>query len=316
MKPNSERGTLGLSFDPYLPWSPINERIGLSWPGGAPFALAVVVTLESVQWSAVDGPTVPPKLRGEAYPHVIEIHKLSQYEYGNRVGVYRVLEVLRRHGIRPMIAADAAVYRDRPELVQRLGEFGVDFLGHGLTASLMLSEAWSEAEEQEYILQSIDAVENATQQEVRGWMGVEYGESRRTPNLLAQAGIDYVLDWPVDEQPQQLTTESGPLWNLPIAVELDDAITQMWTEGDIGERRRALTPSKYADMIVRQGVRMKSDGRNQPRLLVLNVHPWIIGQPFRIRHFERAISQIVTSGETWTTSGDELVSYLNQRFGS
>jgi hypothetical protein len=166
----------------YYDWSPINQRARLTWPEGKPIAVCVIVNVE------YDEPG-PPQHQSA----------FSQREYGNRVGIFRLMDVLRKHDLRVTAAVDAGVAQLRPSLVAECQARGWEIIGHGLTANRPISSAMPEAEEAAYIDDVLGTLETATGARPRGWLGAGYGESARTPALLAVAGLDYVCDWPNDE---------------------------------------------------------------------------------------------------------------------
>ena len=138
--------------------------------------------------------------------------------------------------------------------------------------SRMITGNMSEVQERDYIGDSIEAVRRATGSAPAGWLGPEYGESARTPQLLAQHGVRYVCDWTNDEQPYPMKTSDGDIHALPIMLELDD-INALWD--------RKVAVDRYAEMLKESFDSLYRDGANSGRLMVLNLHPWLIGQPFR-----------------------------------
>jgi len=221
----TESPVAGLMDNPYTEWSPIVARPRLNWPGEARVALGVMVTLENMAWYP-DPPHVLPSLvsriRPGAYPETPDIHAISQWEYGNRVGVFRVVDVLKRHGITPVIAMDVVVAERSPFLVSYLRDAGAEFVGHGISADQTISERMPAETEKALIAGTIARLTAVTGRTIRGWHGSEYAESTRTVELLAAAGLDYVLDWPNDEQPGEMMVPRGSMLNIPVAVELDD----------------------------------------------------------------------------------------------
>ena len=150
--------------------------------------------------------------------------RLSHREYGHRVGVFRLLDLLEKHGIKATIAMDAMTAENYPYLVRHCLDRGCEFVGHGISVSRMITANMSEEEEREYIRTSLSALTQATGTVPQGWFGPEYGESHRTPQLLAESGLRYVCDWANDEQPYPMTTGAGPFFSLPVLYELDDVV--------------------------------------------------------------------------------------------
>ncbi|MCH8827801.1 MAG: polysaccharide deacetylase family protein [Chloroflexi bacterium] len=287
---------------PHYAWSPIVDRPALRWPNDARMALCVILNLDHVEWVAPEGsygPSVPAGGLGRiTFP---EYAQLSHREYGHRVGIFRVLDVLERHGIRPTIAMDALTAEHYPYLVRHCLGRGCEIIGHGISASRMITSNMSEQEEREYIRTSMDALSLATGAAPVGWLGPEYGESARTPQLLADAGIRYVCDWTNDEQPYPMTTSGGNLTALPIMWELDDVIA-MWD--------RKIPFYTYAKSIKDSFVTMHGDAAESGRLMVLNLHPWLIGQPYRIGSLDDALGEVMKMDGVWAASGSEITDWF------
>jgi len=288
----------GMDHDHYA-WSPIVARPRLEWPGGARIALAVIVALEHIEWTPPAGSVQAPGL----YTHLAlarpipEFWSVSHREYGHRVGIFRVLDVLARHGIRPTIAIDAMTARHYPWLVRHCARRGCEFIAHGISASRMITSRMSEADERAYIAESVAAVREATGTSPAGWAGPEYGESTRTPRLLAEAGLRYVCDWANDEQPYPMLT-APPLTALPAMIELDDVFAL---------RERHFRVDEYAVQLRDAFDTIYRDAATTGRVLVLNVHPWLMGQPFRIGFLESALAHMVNHAQVWRASGSEIV---------
>jgi peptidoglycan/xylan/chitin deacetylase (PgdA/CDA1 family) len=287
--------------NPYYGWSPLSNRPALRWPGSARVAFSLVLILEKPGWYPAPGSIVPSQLRqSRAYPAQPDIHHTSPYDYGNRVGVFRVLNVLARHGIRPMVAMDADLAACTPYLVQRLVDAGAEFLGHGRSAEQLINESMTEQEEAALIDGTLDDLTAAVGRRPTGWLGSEYGESSRTVALLAARGVDHVLDWPTDEQPHPMAVPTGRMTNLPAMVELDDALTLAG---------RGLSVARFSRMIVEQFDRLYEDGRQSGRLFILPVRPWIMGQPFRIKYLDAALAHITAREDVWSTTGRAIVDW-------
>jgi allantoinase len=287
--------------NPYYDWTPISTRAPLRWPGGARVALCVIVSFEHLEWLPPSGAFVAPSSRRRRpYPAVTDIHETSYHDYGNRVGGFRVMRVLDRLGLKATVAMDAGVAAGCPTLVQECRSRGWEFIGHGLALSQMITERMPEAQEREHIERSLSAVRQASGRAPAGWIGMDYGESTRTVRLLAELGVRYVCDWPNDEQPYRMKVPRGQMVSLPVAVELDDVITHT---------QRFIPIQRWATMIMDAFDRLYADGAPTGRLLVLNVHPTRIGQPFRIKYLEAALSHIMRRQGVWAATGSEIVDW-------
>ena len=281
-------------------WSPMVERPRLKWPGNARVALCVIVGLEHVEWIPPKGSVRAPNL----YSHlamqrpIVEPWLVSYRDYGHRIGIFRVLEVLEKNGIPPTISVDAMTARHYGYLMRHLVEHRYELIAHGISASRMISSRMSEEEERAYIAESIAAVRDVTGRSPPGWAGPEYGESTRTPQLLAEAGIRYVCDWCNDEQPYRMKTAKGELYALPSMLELDDVFAL---------RDRQFRVDEYCGQLKEAFDVIYRDSEKSGRVLVLNVHPWVMGQPFRIDFLDEALRHMVQRQSVWCVSGSEII---------
>jgi allantoinase len=295
----------GVMDNPYYDWSPFPNRPPLRWPDDARVAVCVIVSLEHIEWVPPDGALVSPSVVYMGpWPRVWDTGEVSHHEYGNRVGVFRVMKLLDRYGIRATTAMDAALVQLAPTLVHRCQERDWEFIGHGIAASRLISERMTESEERAVIRTSLDVLEEATGRPPVGWLGADYGESTRTVRLLAEEGVHYVCDWPNDEQPYRMKVPNGSMVALPVTLELDDIYTH---------RRRFIPTHRWAEMAVEAFERLYRDGEQSGRLLVLNLHPWTIGQPFRIKHLEYVLEQVMRNAGVWVATGGEIVHWYTRQ---
>lgn len=267
---------------PHHPFSALPTRTPLTWPGGARIAVGVLVELTSDDTDPLPG-VRPAPLLGGIGGREVNVPRLSHREYGHRVGIFRVLEALKKFDVPVSVSLDTETATRYPTLMAALAEHDPEYLGAGRSARDMLSSDMDEATERSVITTNLDAIEAATGVRPTGWAGVEYGESARTPELLAEAGIRYVCDWVNDEQPYAMTTSAGPLCSLPVTYELDDQNAYL---------QRQVTIGQYSEMLREAFSVLYAEGAEHGRLYLLRIRPWITGQPFRIGVLEQALSFI------------------------
>jgi peptidoglycan/xylan/chitin deacetylase (PgdA/CDA1 family) len=298
--------TFGMDH-PHHEWSPVVSRPTLRWPDDAAVALCVVIPLEHMELEAPAGSFQLARLSGGSSPREFpDYARLSHREYGHRIGIFRLLDLLEKHDIRATIAMDALTAEHYPYLVRHCLDRGCEIIGHGISVSRMITSNMSEAEERDYIRTSIQALEKATGAAPSGWFGPEYGESERTPQLLAEAGLTYVCDWANDEQPYPMTTGDNPFFALPLLYEMDDAASIAHKLMPVFEYERVLVESFDV---------LKEDGANTGRLMAINWHPWLVGQPFRIGSIERALGHIMGQGGVWAATGSEIIDWYRRQTG-
>ena len=296
--------TFGMDH-PHHEWSPIVTRPPLRWPNAAAVALCVILGLDQMEWQVPAGSFQSARLAGGSAPRDFpDYARLSHREYGHRVGIFRLLDVLEKHGVKATIAMDALTAENYPYLVRHCLDRGCEIIGHGISVSQMITSNMAEAEEREYIQTSIDALTRATGAAPQGWLGPEYGESHRTPQLLAEAGLRYVCDWANDEQPYPMTAGSAPFFALPILYELDDVAALC---------DRKVTVAGYQRMLTESFDTLRQDGEANGRVMTLNWHPWLVGQPFRVGSVDRALDHIMGQSGVWAATGSEIIDWYQSQ---
>ena len=296
--------SVGMDHEHY-DWSPLNaQRPALRWPDEARVALCVIVTLEHMEWRAPDGHFQVANLAGGYGPSPFpDVTRWSHREYGHRVGIFRLLETLKAYGVKPTVAMDALTAEHYPFLVRHCQSLECEIMAHGVSVSRIITSNMAEADERAEIRASIDALTRATGAAPLGWLGPEYGESSRTPELLAQAGVGYVCDWVNDEQPYRLNTTQGDLLALPITLPVDD-VNALWD--------RRVPIRRYIDMLKDSFDTLYRDGAANGRLLTLNLRPWLMGQPFRARYLRDALDYMTRRQGVWMATGGEIAAWYRQ----
>lgn len=278
----------------YYEWSPLPSRPALIWPGSVPLAFSVVLNLEYVELEPPVGTVQSRWLAGGLGPRPHpNLALLSAREYGHRVGIFRLLDLLDKHHIPASVALDAMTAEAYPWLVGHLRERGADVIAHGISVSRVISSRMSEGEESTYIEESLNRLERMTGTRPTGWMGPEQGESERTPHLLAELGLSYVCDWSNDEQPYVMAMQAGTLWSMPTMLEYDDAFA-------LAHRR--MTLASYSSMVKAGVDRLIADGWTSGRYLLLNLRPWLTGQPFRLSWLDDILGHVMASGQVWAAT--------------
>jgi len=278
-------------------WSPITTRGKLSWPDNARVAVCIIVTLEHTEWETPEGAFSADQAGGLGVRPFPDYPRFSHRDYGHRVGIFRVLDTLERLGIKPTVAMDSQTAEGYPYLVKHCLGRGCEIIGHGASGTQMITGNMSAEEETAFIQDAIDVLKKATGETPRGWFGTDYGESERTPAILAQAGIDYVCDWVNDEQPYPM---KNGLFALPTMLEMDDLFTMS---------NRRVTIDRYAQSMKDGFDVLYRDGAENGRLMAINLRPWLVGQPFRIGYLEDALGHIMGHEGVWAASGSEIIDW-------
>jgi allantoinase len=275
----------------HYPFRAAPDAPKLRWPGGAPIAFFVLLHLEAWEITPPADAHRDPRFVAEFPAFHPDLRAWSQREYGNRVGIFRVLSVLDRFGIVPAVALSAASARLHPELVAECQRRGAEFLAHGTWATRLITSRMSEAEERAHIAESRDAVANATGIVPRGWVSQDQSQSPRTPALLAEAGFDHLLDWPNDDRPYLMGPYDGrTLVSLPPQPEWDD-VTMMWL--------KRMAPARWAETGAAAFAALHAEGARSSTIFQLGLHPWVMGQAHRIRHLADMLARILGRPNIW-----------------
>jgi allantoinase len=273
------------------PYRALPDAPRFAWPGGARIALSVTLMLEARHTVPPEGSSRDPRIISPLGNFSPDWLTWSQHEYGNRVGIFRVLDMLDRFTVTPNVALGAAAAARYPELVDECAQRGACFLAHGTWATERITSRMSLAQERAHIRDSRDAVAAATGRAPQGWAGQDFNESPDTAALLTEAGFAYTTDWSNDDRPYLL---NDTLVSLPAQSEWND-LEAMWL--------RRISPRAWADGLA-EGFAVLHDEGGAVFHLVL--HPWIAGQAHRIRYLGEALSAILGRGLTWRASLDDI----------
>ena len=276
--------------------SNILGRPDYTWPGGRRLAFYIALNVEHFAFQA--GLGMDPSNRGGPQT----TRNYAWRDYGNRVGNWRLFEILDELKLPASILLNSAVCYEYPDLVQKIKARGDDVLGHGRTNAELLRPMW-EDDERCAIKEVTEVIEKYIGVRPTGWMGPGALESNVTPDLLKEAGYTHLLDWPIDDQPLWMKTRAGPLLAVPYPLEINDAGTLVW---------RDHTGREFADMIVDQFEEMLEQSEKQTLVFALALHGFIVGQPFRLRALRQAIKHCVEHKQrdrVWFTSEGEIAKY-------
>ena len=288
----------GMDHDRY-DWSMLADRQPVAWPDGARVALWVNVALEFFPLNQQGKPFPPPGGMTTAYP---DLRHFTLRDYGNRVGIFRCLKALDEFDIVPTFAINAALADRAPRLIERLASRGNEIIGHGWHMDRLLHGELERDEEESIIVQSLEKLRGATGQSVKGWLSPARSQSFNTPELLAVNGIEYMGEWINDELPYPFRTAAGELVAIPLSYELDD---QFILQANLHAE------SEYADQVIDAAdfLLREAGDKDAGRMLALNIHPWMLGQPHRIGQLERVLRHLADSDGIWSAGAGDIVSH-------
>lgn len=277
----------------YHPWP---ERPAYDWPGGAKLAVYLGVNLEHFAFGEGLGAELAP---GGPQPDVLNY---AWRDYGNRVGAWRLIGLLDELRLKATVLLNSAMYGYAPALVAAHRARGDEIAGHGRTNSERQS-VLAEAEERALIAEATAAIARAEGAPPRGWLSPWIAESHLTPDLLAEAGYAYSLNWCADDAPVWKRTRAGRLLAIPYPQEVNDIPAIVGRKDGAGQ---------FADMIVddfEERLRQVADGR--PQVMGIALHPYLVGQPYRMRHLRRALMHLVGRRDVvWFATAGEVLDHV------
>ncbi len=266
-----------LPYHHRYPYSAIVKRADYSWPQGKRLAVYLGLNIEHFAFGAGRGHVLStelpqPDARGFAWR-----------DYGNRVGVWRLLQLFDDLGLPAAHLMNTAIFEYCPEVLQAVLARGDEIIGHGRTNAEAQGHLWPD-DEARLLAEVRNAISEHAGQNVRGWMGPWMSQSHVTPDLLQEAGYKFMMDWPADDQAVWMKTRAGEIMSVPYPLEINDS-PQM-----VVRRHTALD---FEQMIIDQFEEMLDQSERQPLVFGIALHTMIAGQPYRLRSLRRALKHIV-----------------------
>lgn len=294
----------GMDHDRYE-WAMLAQRPMPRWPQGKTLALWVNVSLQFFPLNPQRTPVSVPGNMTMPYP---DLRHFTLRDYGNRVGIYRLLQAFDRYGIVPTFAVNAQVAERYPYLFDAIVERGNEIIGHSWNMDTAHAGGLAESDEALLIARSLDTLERRSGRAIAGWLSPGKLESENTPDLLREAGIEYFCDWVNDDMPYAFRTRHGELWTMPLSSELEDRFVIQ--ENLHAESSWAQQVRDAHDFLLEEGQ------RHGARILSLSLHPWVIGQPHRIKHLEALLEYLTSSPNVWCASAAGILGAYRARLTS
>ena len=291
----------GMDHDLY-PWSNLFSRPAIRWPDDRRVLSWIVIDLEWFPITPNDKPFRAPGHMQTAYP---DFRHYTSRDYGNRVGIYRLLDALKRVGARASVAANAAIAERYPGLIADIVAGGHEIVAHSTDMNGTIASGIGEEAERALIAGSLDTLEKITGARPVGWLSIARSQSFDTPRLLAEAGVRYMCDWANDDLPYRMSTPAGPILNLPLNHELSDRqvlnVQQQSMDSYCEQIRDAFG---WLDI---------EAGRYGGRILPLNLTPYITGLPYRMSAFETLLAWLAEQPGHGFARGDEIARAAEQQ---
>jgi len=277
-----------------ISYSAIPDRPSLILPGGARLVVWVIINVE--EWNPRE--TMPrtvltPPAGGSPMP---DLPNWAWHEYGNRIGFWRILEVLDHFRIRAVVAINGSAIQAYEPISRAALERDWEFIGHGFGQKNMQNVPDERAD----IARTREVIREFTGRAPRGWLGPGLTETWETPDILAEEGYEYVCDWVLDDQPVVLKTRTRPLVSVPYTQECNDVAMMLIQHHQAAE---------YRDRAIAQFEQLYDDARESARIMALVAHPYIMGAPHRLRYFREALEHIRSRPGVFFWTGEQILDW-------
>jgi peptidoglycan/xylan/chitin deacetylase (PgdA/CDA1 family) len=267
------------------------------WPNKARVALWIAVHVGHFPMDMSKQPFTATGGMERPYPSYWDY---TQRDYGNRIGIYRLMKALGMRGLRATALLSSVLAERYPALMSEIKACDWEVVAAGVDMGKIHHGGLPEAEERALVKEAVDTLRGTFGSKVRGWHSPAHSQSMRTFDLVAGAGLDYVTDWINDDMPYRVTTSAGPLTAMPLAWDLSDQrllFQQHMATEDFTDQAFRAFQTLYAEAAATGG----------GRVLTLTLTPWLMGQPHRIRALGTLLDRLLAHAGVWPATGAEIV---------
>lgn len=285
------------------PYLPISQRGPLAWPDGHRVALVLTFNLET--WDLTKDTTRPYYAGGPAVlPDVLpgntaDYPNYTWREYGQRVGIWRLIELFDEMGVAASCTANAVTFERRKAMTDAVLERGWELLAHNWEQGELLTDfAHDPAKEREVVLRTLDAYQRHVGRPAKGWLSSSLRSNPQTTDILAEAGLEFICDLMNDDQPYMVTTTSGrPFMAIPYSNEINDFTLLT---------RRNYTTDQFRDILIEELDVLYAEGATNGRIMNVGLHPHVSGRAHRVRALREFIAYAKTLPGVWWPKREEI----------
>ena len=274
----------------------INNREVYTWPNGTNLAVYIGLNLEHFSFGEGLGAELVPYSGAEP-----DILNYAWRDYGNRVGAWRLASLFNELSIPISLLVNTSIYDYCPDVITAYRDCNAEIIAHGRTNSERQG-GLSEKDESNLISETTARITEEEGHAPKGWLGPWISESTSTPDLLHEQGYQYLLDWCHDDQPTWMKTRTGNLLSVPYPQELNDIPAIMI---------RKVSAEQFSKMIIDNFDEMLEQSEQQPLVMGIALHAYIVGQPFRLRQLRKALNYIASQkNKIWLTTSGEIATHF------
>lgn len=283
-------------------WSNLPDRPRVTWPGKARIALWVTPILQWFPLNMTAKPFLAPGGLTMPYP---DYRHYTNRDYGNRVGIFRILSLLDRYKVGGSVILNAAVAERYPSLVKEITSRKLEVVAHGLDMGHLHHGGLEREVESDLVKRTLDILQTIAGAPVKGWLSPGRSQSFNTPDILAEQGIDYCCDWANDDMPYEMNAGGKTLLSMPLAHESDDRmILQEFRHTE--DQWLQQTKDRF-DVLYREAERYGG------RVMSLPLHAWIMGVPYRATYLREALDYMMNRDGVWVATGEQIATEFRKQ---
>lgn len=286
---------------------PLPERQPLKWPNGARLALIVTINLEywdllkdtSAPYYAGGPPVIPDPMPG----NVPDFPNYSWREYGQRVGVWRMIDTFDAVGVPASCTMNAKMGLERRAVIDAVNERNWELVAHNYEqGDLMTNYQFDKNAEKELIVKALDVYKQVVGRPARGWLSSSLRSTTQTADILTELGLSFICDYMNDDQPYMITTPAGNIVCTPYSVEINDFTFF---------HRRGMSTSAALEMLKEQFDQLYLEGETSGRLMNIGLHPHVAGHPYRIRALREFLQYAKGFDDVWWATREEIADWYH-----
>lgn len=284
---------------------PLPERQPLKWPNGARLALIVTINLEywdllkdtSNPYYAGGPPVIPDPMPG----NVPDFPNYSWREYGQRVGVWRMINTFDEVGVAASCTMNAKMGLERRAVIDAVNERGWELVAHNYEqGDLMTNYHFDPDAEKDLIKKALDVYQQVVGRPARGWLSSSLRSTTQTADILAELGLSFICDYMNDDQPYMISTPNGNIVCTPYSVEINDFTFF---------HRRGMSTSAVLELLKEQFDQLYREGEQSGRLMNVGLHPHVAGHPYRIRALREFLQYAKGFDGVWWAKREEIADW-------
>lgn len=288
----------------WFKWDMLQQRAPVQWPHGQRLAIWINVSLQHYPLNQQGVPFKVPNGMTMPYP---DLRHYSLRDYGNRVGVFRVMAALAKARLRATWAINAELAQTNPWLVKRIAqESGAEIVAHGWNMDTLHHNGMTSAEEAQCIDKCRQLLSDVSGQAVSGWLSPARQESWRTLELLSKAGFAYCMDWVNDDMPYAVLPDQGELHMMPLNTEIEDQF--LMCNNLHSEDSWAQQVTDAVDFMLEE-----AEHQGQGRMLGISIHPWLVGQPHRMACLEHVLAHLQSKQGIWVDTAQRILGHWREQ---